>query len=346
MERLRQRAQAGRIPVSASIALTHRCNLRCVHCYARTSADSQQELSAAAWCGMIDQLTEAGCLFLLITGGEPLCRPDFAGIYRHARERGMIVTVFTNATLIDDATIALFRELPPRLVDVTLYGMSEETCRRVTGVPDVFAACRANLRRLGESGIKLGLKTVAMTLNRHEIPAMEAAARELGVAFRLDGAIFPRYDGDRTPLEVRLPAEEVADLELADPDRAAKWSDFVKRHTHIPDVGTGTPLYRCSAGRTHAHIDPAGWLHPCLSVNHIGYPLAGRPFGEAWTAVGRDLAGRLMSEDSPCIRCMKHLLCGYCPGFSLLESGNESARCDYQCELGEARLRRIGSISS
>ncbi len=344
MRRVRARARSERIPLSASIALTHGCNLRCVHCYARTSADVRQDMPTAFWLTLLDQLAEAGCLFLLITGGEPFTRADFPEIYRHARECGMVVTVFTNATLVDDAAIALFREMPPRIVDVSVYGMSRETYRRVTGDAGSFDRAWSGVRRLHENGIRVALKTVLMTHTRHEIEAMESAAKELGVKFRLDGAVFPRFDGDREPLALRLPAEEVAKIEFSDPSRAAAWADFYRRFGgHV--MKAGDPLYPCSAGMTHAHIGPTGALSPCVMVTPVACSLLDHTFSDAWTWIAHRLAERRIAEESSCIGCEMNILCGYCPGFSALESGSEDRVCGYQCEIGAARLKSLRQAS-
>lgn len=340
MRRLRTRARAQRIPISASIALTHRCNLRCAHCYARGDSDGGQERTTGFWLGLLDQLADAGCLFLLITGGEPLARPDFAEIYRHARDRGMIVSVFTNGTLVNDAVVALFRDRPPRVVDITLYGLSEETYQRVTGAKGVFERVWAGVQRLAAAGISLGLKTVLMTHTRSELEAMEAAARQLGARFRLDGALFPRFDGDRAPLDLRLPAEDVAAIEFSSASRASSWAAFHRR-AGGHRMQAGDPLYICSAGMTHAHIDPAGALHPCVMVRRVAQPLDRVAFPAAWEALGAQMTERRLPQKSPCIDCGKAVLCGYCPGFSELETGAEDRVSEYQCKLGEARLAQL-----
>src|SRR5574340_1243302 len=97
--------EKNRVPVSGALELTKRCNLRCAHCYIgslRTcSSGSRPEMEMEKVLSLIDEICDAGCLSLLITGGEPLLRPDFGRVYTRARENGMMVTVFTNGTLID-----------------------------------------------------------------------------------------------------------------------------------------------------------------------------------------------------------------------------------------------------
>ena len=97
LERLRfwegfsSNVQQRRIPFSGSLALTHRCNLGCIHCYAReehAEIAGHSELSTGQWKKIIGEIKEAGCLYLLLTGGEPLLRDDFPEIYSFAKRTG------------------------------------------------------------------------------------------------------------------------------------------------------------------------------------------------------------------------------------------------------------------
>lgn len=335
---LNERARNEAFPFASSAALTYRCNLRCVHCYARTSADPETELNTLGWKRILDQLAESGCLFLLITGGEPLMRPDFAELYRHARSLGIVVTVFTNGTLITDEILDLFQAYPPRNVDITLYGASETTTRAITGRVGVFDACQDGIQKLLGRGIRVGLKTVVMILNQHEVGTMEAMADAFGVPFRLDASVFPRFDGDQEPIQYRLTPREVAELEFSSAKRAADWTAHYERRRH--ELGGGQ-LYRCAAGRTHAHINPRGELQPCITTPHIRVPLAGMTFPDAWGLLKESLRQRHAKPDSACIHCDKHVLCGHCPGFCRLETGDEQGMSRFLCELGQERSKRI-----
>ena len=78
---LQSRAIEKRLPVTGSFDLTSRCNLRCVHCYIQGTYWGN-ELTCSEICGILDQVAEEGCLWLVLTGGEPLTRPDFLNIWR------------------------------------------------------------------------------------------------------------------------------------------------------------------------------------------------------------------------------------------------------------------------
>jgi MoaA/NifB/PqqE/SkfB family radical SAM enzyme len=114
----------------------------------------------------------------------------------HARRKGLEVTVFTNASLIDGKAADLFREWPPFSVEVSVYGLTEPTARVVTGVEDACEAQWAGVRRLKEAGVPVTLKVLAIRPIRHEIEAIEERARREGLKLRLTTELTP---GTRRP---------------------------------------------------------------------------------------------------------------------------------------------------
>src|SRR5947209_15324161 len=88
----------GRFPIVAGLELTFRCNLACIHCYvnlpAADRAEKARELTTEEWFRVIDQCADAGVLWLTLTGGEPLLRPDFCDIYEYAHEKGLVISVY------------------------------------------------------------------------------------------------------------------------------------------------------------------------------------------------------------------------------------------------------------
>ena len=145
------------------------------------------------------------------------------------------MTLFTNGTQITEAIADTLVEWPPFAIEITLYGRTRETYERLTGVPGSFDRCMRGIRLLKERGLPLALKTVAVTLNRHEISDMQRfATEELGVTFKFDGMINARIDCSHSPLEVRLTPGEMVQLDFEDPVREAEWSRLVRDQTPRP----------------------------------------------------------------------------------------------------------------
>ena len=334
-----------RIPLAGNIELTHRCNLRCVHCYVGDQtgpwANRDRELDTARWKELIDEITGAGCLFLLITGGEPLLRKDFAEIYLYAKTRGLLIAVFTNGTLISEDILDLFTGFPPKAVEITLYGASKETYERITGVKGSYQKCLQGIRRLIDRQINIKLKTILMELNRHEFFEIENMAKELGTKFRFDAALFPSLEGNKSPLGLRVSAEDAVDIELSDDGRLREWKDFFERMKELPVQDT---LYNCGAGLTSFHIDPYGTLKPCMMVAAPAYDLNNGSFKKGWSDVIPRIREKKAGAGNLCNLCKKRTLCGYCPGFFNMEKGSEEVYSEYLCEMGQLRYEKINEV--
>jgi len=332
----------GCVPLKGSIELTRRCNLRCVHCYLGPVTTGQNrerpEMTTAEFRSILGQIAQAGCLFLLVTGGEPLLRTDFPEVYAHARRLGMVVTVFTNGTLVDERIAKVFRELPPHAVEITLYGASRETYERITGVGGSYSRCLAGIHRLKEAGVRFGLKTILMTPNQHEFEAIKRMAEDLGARFRWDPAIFARMDGGSGPVHLRVSPSDVVAKDRVDPGRMREWMDLVDR---FRDVESGDGLYRCGAGRNYFNIDPYGRLTPCLMLQSPSFDLKKGGFEEGWRQIGPELRRKRPSTRHRCQDCKLAVLCGHCPPFSLLESGDEQGHVPYLCEIARLRAEAI-----
>jgi radical SAM protein with 4Fe4S-binding SPASM domain len=335
-----------RLPVSGSINITNRCNLRCVHCYLdpkHINRDQiQNELNTEEIKSIVDEIAQAGCLYLLITGGEPLVRKDFAEIYRYVKSKGIIVTLFTNGTLLSDKFLDLFNDFPPRVIEISLYGAIANTYEKITGVQGSYERCIAGIEQLMDRGLNLRLKTVLMTINRHEFAEMEQMAKYYGVRFRFDAALFPRFNGDLFPLKLRVSPEEAVDKEFSERSRRDEWHKF---YDHFQDVPSTDAMYQCGAGLTYFHIDAYGNLQPCLmNVNHQ-VSLRESSFLDAWNGKIRQVREKKLSANHVCVDCSKRVLCGYCPPFFQLETNSDSAISNFMCSLGQLRYERLNATS-
>lgn len=336
MKRLHGEASSRRIPLSGGIEITRKCNFRCIHCYLATD-ETKNEIGTDRWKGIIDEIAAAGCLFLLFTGGEPLARKDFPEIYRHAKLKGLIVTVFTNASMITGRIAELFEDLPPHAAEVSLYGASDATYEKITGISGAYRQCVAGIEKLLDAGINVQLKTVLMTENRHEFHEIENFAKSRGLGFRFDPAIFPRFSGDRTPLAYRIPPGDAARYEFSNADKRKQWEKFYNRVKDNPPPET---LYSCGAGITAFHVDSYGNLQPCLMTDQIKNALRPGNFLQCWQDMGK-IREKTAKADFKCIQCEKRELCGYCPAFFNLENGSEDRPSEYICELGRYRWKAL-----
>ena len=343
-ERLMQKRGRERIPLVGSLELTFRCNHRCVHCYCNTGIDDPEEkakeLNSEEICRVLDQIADAGCLWLLLTGGEPLVRADFADIYRYAKGKGFLITLFTNGTLITPTVADLLGEFPPRSIEITLYGMSQETYERVTGSPGSYKKCRRGIDLLLERGFPLTLKTVVTRLNRHEFTEMKRFAKNLGLGFRFDALINERIDHCKTLANLRMKPQEVMELDLTDPARGPEFVRLFERAQGFrldPEL-----LFWCGAGVNSFHIDPHGRLMSCLMMRDPSYDLRLGTFSKGWQEFLPRMREQRFSKPTPCVGCGLRSICDQCPGWAQLESGDPEVSVDYLCEVAHLRAAAYG----
>ena len=110
-----------------------------------------------------------GLYRVTLTGGEPLTRPDFREIYEELADMGLLMGILSNASLINDEVIDLFRRRPPTSMRFTLYGTNNETYERLCGVPGGFDLVMRSLRRLSDAGIGYSLAFTETTENIGEL---------------------------------------------------------------------------------------------------------------------------------------------------------------------------------
>jgi radical SAM protein with 4Fe4S-binding SPASM domain len=336
IKRLVEQAGQDRLPYFGTIEITPYCNLKCVHCYIANGNLKSNILTRAELCRILDEIAAEGCLELILTGGEPLFRNDFLDIYTHAKQKGMFITVFTNGTLLTPEVARYFREWPPQSVEITIYGATPAVHESVTGVPGSFARSLKGIKLLLKEGVTLKLKTVIMTLNKHELPAMKQLAEDLGVPFRFDPILNPGLDGSRQPCELRITPREVVELDVADPKRCEGWMEAYRLLPKLsPPRDT---VYTCGAGTSQFHIDAYGGLQPCIIARQHSYDLRKGSFREGWRDYLPGVVLQKPDQPSRCRSCQYRATCVVCPGWAHLEYGTSIEQpIEYLCEIERRR---------
>jgi len=341
-KRLHQKVSNQRIPISGSLELTYRCNIKCQHCYVthcQAGYASQRELSLAEIRTIVDQVVDEGCLWFLLTGGEPLLRPDFLDIYQHAKRKGLLVSLFTNGTLLTPRLADTLQEWRPFSIEITLYGASQETYERVTGIPGSHKHFMRGIDLIMERGLPLKLKTMLMTLNQHELWEMKAFAESLDVPFRYDAMLNSQINGVKDPQAFRLAPAEVVKYDQADANR---FKNLIASFEHYQDFHVDERyLYACGAGNNSFHIDPYGKLSMCMMARAQQYDLRLGSFREGWREFLLGVRQQPLVGKYECQSCELLPVCGQCPGWAELESGNPQQKVEYLCQVAHLREQAI-----
>jgi MoaA/NifB/PqqE/SkfB family radical SAM enzyme len=284
---LLQRAAARRQPANGAFELTSRCNLACRICYVRQApgegAAQSRELTAGAWLSLARQAVDQGMVFLLLTGGEPFLRPDFFEIYEPLTRLGLILTLFTNGTIVTPTVARRLAQAPPSRTEITLYGATAATYEAITGVPGSFARCCAGIETLVAEGVPLGLKSTLTRQNAGELEAMRELAHGWGLPFSAAWLLSRRPDGGASEVEdCRLAARECVALEPADQASASEWTEAALRES---SAGPERSFY-CQAGTAAFVVNPAGEMNVCLDLPFPAVRPLERGFAAAWELTG------------------------------------------------------------
>lgn len=157
------------------------CNLACIHCRRITVADQllPQDLSTQESFDLIDQIAAFGRPIFVLSGGEPLFRPDIFDIARHAADAGLIVALATNGTLIDAETAGKIKEAGIRRVSISFDGADAETHDIFRG-QGAFDLAIAGMGHLRDIGVPYQINTTVARHNVHQMPETLTLAKGLG----------------------------------------------------------------------------------------------------------------------------------------------------------------------
>lgn len=340
------KAEPRRVPVNGTIEVTNRCPLNCKHCYNNLPMSDfvakARELTLDEHKQMLDELADLGCLWILFSGGEIFARRDFLDIYAYAKRKGFLITLFTNGTLITETIADFLADLRPFAIEITLYGGTKETYENLTGIPGSYDHCLRGIDLLLERKLPLKLKTVALSINKHEIPLMRQMAADRGVEFTFDAMINPRIDCSASPLAVRLRPSEIVELDLDAPDRISEWKRLARDHGSAPYVeGETRQIYGCGGGLNSWAVDPYGELSICVLSHVDSYNVRDGTFREGWEDYLLSVRQREITRPTKCTGCGIKSMCGMCAANGELENGDAESPVDFLCQVAHLRAETL-----
>ena len=330
-----------RHPLAGQLELTYRCNLNCIHCYCKGSEDREKELATKDWEGIIDIIQKEGCVWLTLTGGDPLIRDDFLEIYSYAKAKGFLINIFTNGQFFTKDIIDYFIKSPPNSIEITLNGITKDTYEAITQKDGSFSRIMQIINRLAKTDLAVILKSNCLKQNRHEIGRIKAfTERVFGkpvknkYRFQYDNILYPRLNRDKTPCHCRVSFEELLEARRQDLDI---WQEYRRCLLgDFPDLERDRNfLYRCNAWMTQFFISPYGKLKFCAFSEKFSTDLKTTPFKEGFYGVFPQILKERFKTNSKCKDCTLRPICYHCPARAYLETGDEEAPVEYFCEIAK-----------
>ncbi|MDP3130233.1 MAG: radical SAM protein, partial [Bacillota bacterium] len=254
-----QNAAKDVIPAAVDFELTPRCNFSCPMCYLKSSV-SIKEKATQWWKDTFKAAADAGLLYALLTGGEPLSRPDFIELYEYLYDLGVRITVYTNGSLIDGGVLQTFMKRPPEFVGITLYGYNEASVHAVTGNPKGFHDVETGIEMLAMVGIDVALRTIPIRPIYDHLDKLIAYVKNKDLRLGYQLYVGPGREKD-LDAGLRITPAEIADFEV----RIKDAFPIAERPLHQE-----TTASTCPALRSGCFITWDGRMTPCAMVAHPG----------------------------------------------------------------------------
>ena len=353
--KLVEKANEAKLPITANFELTPVCNLHCEMCFIRMEQSTVQQMGGLRtleeWLDTARQLKEMGTLFILLTGGEPMLYPHFKELYVALREMGFILTINTNGTLIDEDIAQMFQKLKPRRVNVTLYGTSNDTYRRLCHSEKGFDRCMNGLRLLKAHGIDTKMNLSIVKGNEEDYPRLLEIARTLDIPAEVNSYMFPCTRSTCHPkrdiASMRLDAEKagVAEVDYLRYKKGEAFGQYAREVGFQLQNGTllteGAGL-ECRAAKSSCWIDWRGRMTPCCVMEEPAFPLKGRNVAQAWQETVSQ--GAQLPLYTECKDCSLRTVCNVCYAAACHEKA-AYGNLDYLCHMARAKKETIINAS-
>ncbi|MBI4612343.1 MAG: radical SAM protein [Planctomycetes bacterium] len=313
------------VPYLVSWNLTRRCNLRCAHCYIDASQAMPDELETDRALAVVAEIAALNPeTILILTGGEPLCRPDLDQIVEAASGAGMTVVLGTNGTLLAPARATELARRGLSAVGISLDSLDRGRHDAFRGLAGAWDAARRGLDAARHAGLEVQIQVTLTRQNRSELSnfvqfAELAGARVLTVFFLVCTGrgqdlvdLSPEEYEDALTGLIGLGAGGV----MVRPRCAPTFRRILSQRA--PDsILLATDAGKCLAGRHYLRIAPDGDVTPCPYIPLSAGSLRDSPLADIW-------------NDAPLFRSLRHgKLAGRC------------GECEFRYECGGCRARAL-----
>lgn len=330
IRRAKERWAGKLVPREVLLEVTSLCNLRCIHCCVEPLREKpkKNELSLSEITGIFKQLFDIGVLAVTLSGGEPLCRTDIFEIMECATKQGLFLGLKTNGVLITEEVAYRFKHMDITGVHISIYGATPETHEYVTGIEGSFERTIRAVEILQQRKIRVALRSSIMNCNCNENRQMADLAKTMGVSYKADPIILPKFGQPGSTNEIRVNDEQLMKF-------------VAEQNWFVPDEERANPhLERhllCGGGRTRCAISAEGEVFPCAMWRlPMGY-LRKESFNDIWYGEAANKIRTIEVNDMPgCASCELVSYCSRCPGLVHMENNDISGPSSENCRLAHA----------
>lgn len=329
---LKEYTQQNRLAFMLHWSITESCNLNCTHCCV-PKKPKFVDLKSAQY--IIQFLKEQGFFLITLSGGECLLHPNFEEIYMALKRAGMYISIFTNGTTLTEKYKRLFREYPPRKVEVSVYGIDDESFKATTGANKGYNNFLDALNFFKEQNIRTIVKTPITKKNCNMLNDFIDLANKYNAEYKFGTFVFPALDGDKKPLNERLDYKEAVELEFSDENALDNFCNRVNK------LGkTAEPFQnKCGACTNSFTLNADNSFSFCGMMIEPKFYFKKNTINKVFEDV-KSFRDSIIKqyEQSPCYKCNWANACPGCPAHLLLEKGTIKECNQYFFDITKEKL--------
>ncbi len=365
-------AHAANYPSSGSLRLvawetTRNCNLSCKHCRASaTQGPYTGELTSESSMMLIDQISQVGKPIVILTGGEPLLRPDIFDIAKYGTDKGLRMVMAPNGTLITKKIAQQMVTSGIKRISISLDGATQDIHDRFRGVHGAFEGAISGLKTAKEAGIEFQINTTITRSNLDQIPKIQQLAVKLGAVAHHIFLLVPTGRG-KYLVNQEITADEY--------EQTLNWFYDQRGKTPLQLKATCAPHYYrilrqrakqddmpvdfktygldavtrgCLGGVGFCFISHKGIVQPCGFLHLDCGDVTRTSFADIWN--NSRIFSELRDTDKlkgKCGRCEYRRVCGGCRARAYESTGDflaEEPLCSYQPAAERKQLDMIQHV--
>lgn len=252
-------------PEALAIELTHKCPLKCKHCY--INAGEGTFVDKVRVLELIDECAEMGVYNIQFTGGEPLLHPDFFAFVDNALEKGMMVHIFTCGYICSHEVIKKFDKYSGNrsvMIQVSLDGL-EEYHNIFRGVKDSYSKAIYFIEQMVERNIKVSVGTCVDLQSYEELNALSMILKEKGVNVHRISPISKRGRAIESNLEISSQKNHEIKSWIEEMGKRHNDGNFMIFYFEEGQENFSNKYTKnCGLGQTVIKISPEFDVYPCL----------------------------------------------------------------------------------
>lgn len=351
------------IPRLIAWEVTRACRMACKHCRAASQPTrDSNDLTTEEGCRLLENIASFARPIIILTGGEPLLRPDIFDLAAHARDLGLPVALATCGTALDERAAERMVTSGIRHISISLDGASAESHDAIRGVPGAFEAAVGGIEAAKRAGLAFQINTTVARHNVDEVPAILELAVSLGASVYNPFLFVPTGRG-RQLADEELSADQYEETLTWLADQRGRWDTGIRvtcapqfqrilRERRRPGDPEPPADAGCMGGKSFAFVSHSGKVQICgfLDVECGDLRRENFDLRKIWET--SDVFQRVRNAGAyggRCGRCEYNAVCGGCRARAYAMTGDylsEEPFCIYQPRCGASPPQNPAPMSN